>query len=662
MTTETAASGPIWTPRDDVLAQANLSRFMRWLHQARGLYFADYDQLWSWSVTDLEGFWSAVWQFFDVQASSGYTEVLAEDTMPGARWFPGATLNYAAHVLRPGADDDPAIVAVGEEGVLATVSRGELRRQVAALAATLRELGVRTGDRVVGYLPNIAETVVAFLAAASLGAIWSSVGQDYAPAAAVNRFAQLEPKVLIGADGYRFNGRPHDRREAVASVRAGLSTVTHTILVSRLGLDARSMGAVLPWAEATAGSARLEPVAVPFDHPLWVLFSSGTTGLPKGIVHGHGGVVLEHLKFLSLHCDLGPADRLFWYTSPSWMMWNIIVSTLMTGASVVCYDGSPTYPGPETLWRLVAEQQVTVFGTSPGYLMVCEKAGVRPAREFDLSCLRVIGSTGSPLPVRSYHWVNQEVGDLPVFSMSGGTDVVSAFVGGAPTVPVWPGELSVRCLAVAMDAWDDNGKPVREEVGELVVTRPMPSMPVMFWNDPDGSRYRDAYFTAYPGVWRHGDWITLTERGSVIVHGRSDSTLNRNGVRMGSAEIYSTVEALPGIAEALVIGVEQPDGSYWMPLFVALTPGTTLDDPFRDKIKKIIREQVSPRHVPDEIIQVPGIPHTRTGKKLEVPIKRLFQGGTLDKVANPDAVDDPALLTFFAELAARRADRFQATP
>jgi acetoacetyl-CoA synthetase len=411
----------------------------------------------------------------------------------------------------------------------------------------------------------------------------------------------------------------------------------------------------MPWEAAVAEVAELDAVPVPFDHPMWVLFSSGTTGLPKGLVHGHGGFLVETLKQVVLHWDLDADDRLFWYTSPSWVMWNLQLSALVTGGSILCYDGSPTHPDASRLWQLVADHGVTFFGTSPGYLQASANDGLHPAKDLDLSRLRAMGSTGSPLAPYLHRWARDEVGDLPLWSMSGGTDIAAAFVGGAPTVPIWPGEISVRCLGVAMEAWDENGEPVYDEVGELVVHRPMPSMPVFLWDDPDGSRYVEAYFSTFPGAWRQGDWITVTERGSVVIHGRSDSTLNRNGVRMGSADIYAAVETIPEVTEALVIGAEQSDGTYWMPLFVVLAEGCELDDAMVARIRDAIRSKASPRHVPDEVIAVPGIPHTRTGKKLEVPVKRILQGVPLERVANPDAVDDAGLLAPFVDLAARRS-------
>ncbi|MGH8860302.1 MAG: acetoacetate--CoA ligase, partial [Jatrophihabitantaceae bacterium] len=503
-----------------------------------------------------------------------------------------------------------------------------------------------------GYLPNSSEAVIAFLATAAVGAIWSACGMDYAPSAALGRFAQLEPLVLFAADGYRNGGKEYDRTGAVAEVRAGLPSLRATVAVERLGTA--PIPDSVPWDAAVGFVGRLVTTPVPFDHPLWVLFSSGTTGLPKGIVHGHGGVLLEHLKTLALQSNLGPGDRFWWYTTPSWMMWNYQVSGLLVGATIVCYDGSPTHPTTDAVWRLAAELGVTLLGTSPAYLAACAKAGVHPGRDYDLSALRTLGVTGSTLPAPSYHWVAENVGShVQVASITGGTDVVSAFAGGAPVVPVWAGEISAAALGVALDAYDENGKSVRGEVGELVITRPMPSMPVMFWNDPDDRRYREAYFDTYPGVWRHGDFVTITDHGSVVMHGRSDATLNRNGIRMGSADIYEAVEQIPEILEAMVIGVDEPDGAYWMPLFVTLQPGTELDDALRARIKTAIREHASPRHVPDEVHAAPGIPHTRTGKKLEVPVKRLLQGAVSGGAFDAGSVDDPTLIDWYMEVGAQ---------
>ncbi|NEW57598.1 acetoacetate--CoA ligase [Nocardia cyriacigeorgica] len=641
---------PQWVPTDRDIAEAKITDFARFVTARTGVPTLDYAALWQWSVDDIPGFWRALWDYFELGDIAG--EVLADESMPGARWFPGTRLNYVDQVVRQFRTDRPAIVQLSDGGEEVTeVSWTELIDHTAAFARTLRSLGVRPGDRVAGYLPNIAEAVIAFLGTAAAGAVWSACGQDYTAKAALDRLGQLEPTVLVTADGYRFGGKTHDKREDIAQLRAGLTTVRTTVVVSRLGLE---VAEAMSWADAvtsTDADAVIETAPVDFDHPLWIVFSSGTTGLPKGIVHGHGGVLLEHLKAVALQSDIGPDDTYFWYTSPSWMMWNFQVAGLLAGATIVCFDGSPTYPDPAALWRIAAKVRATVLGTSPGYVLACIKAGSVPRTEHDLSALRLIGITGSALPPSSALWLRDNVGThIPVSSISGGTDVVSAFVGGVRTVPVWPGELSAPYLGVALDAYDESGKPVRGEVGELVITRPMPSMPVSFWRDPDGKRYHDAYFDTYPGVWRHGDWITLTEHGSIVVHGRSDSTLNRHGIRMGSADIYQAVERLPEIAEALVIGAEQPDGGYWMPLFVVLAPGAELTDELTERIKSVIRTEVSPRHVPDEILTAPAVPHTRTGKKLEVPIKKLFQGADPARVVERSAVDDPDLLDWYSRI------------
>ncbi|TWG93466.1 acetoacetyl-CoA synthetase [Nocardioides sp. J9] len=597
----------------------------------------EYDDLWAWSVEDPDTFWTLVARHLGLDLPG---PALAEERMPGAVWFPHARVSYAAAVLDGRPADEVAIVAASEDpAATSEVTWGELRRRVGSLAAAYRRLGVGEGDRVVGFLPNTPDAIVAFLAAASLGAVWSVCGMDYAATAARARFEQLDPKVLVHATSYVHGGRVHDRSDVVAGLRAALPTLEAVLDV---GSDA--------WAEATGGDDELVPVEVAFDHPLWVLFSSGTTGRPKGIVHGHGGALLEQAKAAAYHFDLGPGERLSWYTTPSWMMWNFVVGALLTGASVVVYDGSPAHPAPDALWALAARHGVTVAGMSPGYVAACQKAGVGPAGH-DLTRLRRVGITGSTFPASSHEALAAELGPgVQVCSISGGTDVVSGFVGTAPHLPVWPGELSRPCLGVALEAFDEQGRSVRGEVGELVVTRPMPSMPVCFWGDADGSRYRDAYFSTYPGVWRHGDWITITGHGSVVIHGRSDATLNRNGVRMGSADIYEPVEALPEVREALVIGLEEPDGGYWMPLFVVLADGVELDAGLEARIREAVRTHASPRHVPDDVIQAPGVPHTRTGKKLEVPVKKVLAGQDLGVGYDPGSVDDPDLINWYRDV------------
>jgi acetoacetyl-CoA synthetase len=644
----------LWEPSEDVKARATLTRYERWLEDVRGLAFADYQELWAWSSSDLEAFWSSIWEFCEVRAAAPYERVLARREMPGAEWFPGARLNYAENLLAAApAEDAPAIVARSETRPDVALTWGELRDQVGRAAAGLRRLGVGPGDRVVAYLPNVPETVVAFLATASLGAIWSSAAPEFGARSVVDRFGQIEPKVLLAIDGYRYGGRDFDRLETVAGLRREIPSVEHTVLLPYLHEDTRLDGA-MTWDELLAGDAEPSFEAVPFDHPLWVLYSSGTTGLPKAIVQGHGGILLEQLKKGHLHLDLHPGDRMFWFTTTGWMMWNFLVGCLLPGATILLYDGNPAHPDLDVLWRFAEEARMTCLGTSASYVATCQKAGVSPRQGRDLSALRSLGSTGSPLAPEGFTWAYEELGpDLWLFSTSGGTDVCTAFVGGVPTLPVYRGELQGRALGAAVRAFDEAGHEVVDQVGELVITEPMPSMPLFFWNDPDDERYRASYFDTYPGVWRHGDWIEITSRGTAVIYGRSDSTINRQGVRMGTSEIYRAVLAVPEVVDALVVDLPRPGTEGWMPLFVVLGDGAELDDDLRDRIRRRIREDCSPRHVPNEVYAVDEVPRTLSGKVLEVPVKRILMGTPPDEAASRESLANPAALDWFADLARR---------
>ncbi|HEX8966890.1 MAG TPA: acetoacetate--CoA ligase [Chloroflexota bacterium] len=642
----------LWEPSEAFKAHSIMAQYMRWLAEHRGLRFETYADLWRWSVEDLESFWASIVDFFEIRFQRTAQRVLASRSMPGARWFEGAEINYAQNVFRQAANDRPAIVFQSESRPLTELSWAQLEGQVASVANHLRAMGVGPGDRVVAYLPNIPETVVAFLAAASLGAIWSSCSPDFGVEAVLDRFAQIQPKVLFAVDGYTYAGKPFPRLETVDALRRRLPTLQHTVIVPYLSSSASARGARL-WndlLDTTPPPLQFEPL--PFDHPLWVLYSSGTTGLPKALVHSHGGVVVEHVKTLGLHSNLRPGDRLFWHTSTGWMMWNYIVGGLLVGATPVLFDGNPAYPDLDTLWKLAEDARFTLFGTSAAYIMACLKANLRPGERHDLSSLACIGSTGSPLPTEGFVWAYDAVKrDLWLASVSGGTDVVSAFVASCPLLPVYAGELQCRALGASVESFDERGVAVVGETGELVITQPMPSMPVFLWNDPDFSRYRASYFETYPGIWRHGDWIRITPRGSAVIQGRSDSTLNRFGIRIGTSEIYSAIESLPEIRDSLVIGIELPKGGYYMPLFVVLAEDRELDDELKQTINTTIRNRFSPRHVPDEIVAVPAIPRTLSDKKMEVPVKKLFMGVAVDQAANVGATRSPEAVAYFAELA-----------
>ncbi len=637
----------LWTPDSTTVRRSNFNSYSRWLEK-RGRRFADYEEMWRWSVEDIEGFWASIWRYFDV-SDVDYVP-LRERKMPGAKWFDGAELNFAERLFRKNRDGT-AIVSRTEGRTEKRLTWAELERKVAALSAKLGQMGLKRGDRIGAFLPNGVESVVAFLACASIGAVWSCCSPDFGSPAVVDRFSQIEPKALVTVEGYRYGGKWFDRSDTAASIIRSLPSLRHVIVVPGEKVDGLLENTVA-WEDLTKGKAPPSFEQVPFDHPLWILYSSGTTGLPKPIVHGHGGILLEHLKELSLHNDIKRGDRFFWFTTTGWMMWNYLVGGLLHGATAVLYDGSPAYPDMDALWDLVEKTDVSFMGVSAAYLSSCTKAGLEPRSTHRLPRLRGIGSTGSPLPSEGFEWVYSSVGDnLWLASISGGTDVCTAFVGGCPILPVHSGEIQCRCMGAKVEAFDERGRPVVGELGELVVTEPMPSMPLFFWGDEDGSRYRQSYFETFPGVWRHGDWIEISRRGACIIHGRSDATIKRMGVRIGTSEIYRAVESMPEIADCLATDLELKGGSQQMLLFVATTGGTRLDEDLSNKIRDRIRTHVSPRYAPDRIIQVPAVPRTLNGKKLEVPIKRILAGVDPSKALNRDSLADPASVDFFVSLA-----------
>ncbi|MBK6007764.1 acetoacetate--CoA ligase [Ramlibacter ginsenosidimutans] len=643
----------LWTPSAEQVQATRLAEYQRWLAQERGLRLDDYPSLWQWSVDELDSFWRSVWDFFEVQADGAPVPVLGSRQMPGARWFPNTRLNYAEHVFRNATDQRPAIVARSEAGVR-EVSWRELQDQVGALAARLRALGIQAGDRVAAYLPNQPETVVAFLACASIGAIWSSCATDMGPSVVLDRLQQIEPRLLLASDSYRYNGKTHDRAAVVGDLLRALPCVRTVIhvpgpLAQERVVDWRDR---MDWRAAIAEPAELRFERLPFDHPLWIVYSSGTTGLPKAMVHGHGGIVLTHLKTMALQHDVRPGDRMMFLGSTGWIVWNLQVGALLLGATVVLYDGNPAWPDAQALWRFVDEQGVTLLGCGAAYLANCMKEGVRPGEFARFERLRAINSTGSPLPIEAYLWVYAAVKkDLWLASISGGTDIASGFVACAPSLPVTAGEIQCRELGVAAYAFDEGGHAVVDEVGELVVTQPMPSMPLFFWGDAQGQRYRESYFETFPGVWRHGDWIRFTGRGTAVIYGRSDSTINRFGIRMGTAEIYRVVEELPEIRDSLVVDLEYLGRPSFLALFVVLQPGHALDEALKKKVLAQIRTKASARHVPDQVYAIAEVPRTLTGKKMEVPVRKLLLGAAPGKVASADAMANPASLDFFVKLA-----------
>jgi acetoacetyl-CoA synthetase len=649
----------LWSPSSARIESSPLRAYLNWLEEREGRPFPDHDAFWAWSVEDLDRFWISVVDYYEVDFSAPWTQVRTAAPMPHTRWFPGARLNWAQHMLRSGTDDATALICVQEGGLPARhITFGTLRRSVAASAGWLRRAGVRPGDRVVAYLPNTEHAVIACLAAAAVGAVWACCSPDFGAEGTIGRLAQLEPSVLIATDGYHWNGKEIDRSDVVTQLRENLPTLRHVVHLPYV-FDRQPPDGSTPWDELLVCDPADEPLVfeqVEFSHPLWVLFTSGTTGLPKGLVHGHGGITLQGLMWSGLYGGLRAGERLFTYTSTGWALWNIELGALTQGASIVLYEGSPNYPAG-AVWEVAARTRADAMLLGAAVITAAANTDISPRQQYDLNRLRHMMVSGSALPPAGYPWVMENVSpDVRIDSTSGGTDISGSFVGANEYAPVQVGRIGGRLAGVDCAAWDEDGEPVVDAVGDLVITQPMPSMPVYLWNDPDDVRYTESYFDTWPGVWRHGDWVTMHSDGSVSIHGRSDSTLNRQGVRLGSSDFYDVLETMPEITETLVIGVDLPDDGYWLGLFVVPAPGHALDAALKQKIVTTLRTRLSARHVPDEIVEAPAVPHTLTGKRLEVPIKKLLTGRPLERAANIASVDDPDVLRWYARFAADRLE------
>lgn len=645
----------LWSPSRTFIEQANLSKYAAWLKEQHQLDFQDYAGLWKWSIDFPDKFWESLIHYFNVKLHTPWQQIMSNDAMPHTRWFEGATLNYAEHIFRNKTSQRPAILFCSEREPATPISWEALEKQTASLQKFFLDAGLQPGDRVAAYIPNIPQATAAFLATISLGAVWSSCSPDFGSGSVLDRIKQIAPKIFIAVDGYQYNGKPYDRLEIVKEISAQLPSVEKVIIIPYLQTapDIREISQAVSWQDIMQNDhTTLQFVPVPFSHPIWILYSSGTTGMPKAITHSHGGMLLEHLKYLSFHNDVHPGENFFWFSTTGWMMWNFVQASLLVGATIVLYDGSPAYPNLDILWKLTAELPIHHFGTSAPYLIACMKAGLAPGKQFDLSTLRSIGSTGAPLPPEGFDYVYEKIKeDLWLCSMSGGTDICTALVGGNPWNAVWEGEIQCRCLGCALYAFDEEGRVLENEVGEMVITKAMPCMPVFFWNDEDFSRYTASYFEMYPGIWRHGDWIKITEEDGVIILGRSDTTLNRQGVRIGTAEIYRAVDKISDVKDSLVVNIELPHGGDYMPLFVLLQDGKTLTDDVKNAINKQIKIECSPRHVPDEIIAAPDLPYTISGKKMEAPVKKILLGKNVTTTANQGAMRNPESLDFFVAFA-----------